>query len=163
MTLWGLQRRSGAPDAAAERLLHDWCNADQPLRLAPVAEWVGRFRALSGFVLGDRIAEHERPAQPARLYRAAAPGDERGMSWTPFRATAAAYARSIRGGCPVWVAEVTPAALLAAFPGAIGGAWDEVVIDPAGIDPLPFISHDSSLSTRATDRDILTRARAGPL
>lgn len=143
------------PSSEVGALAWDWLNTAEPIRTGTVAVWVDRLRSLGGFVMGDRVAEEERPRRPLTLYRAAAVGDERGMSWTPFRMTAALYAQHLRGGCPVWVAEVDPAAMLAAFPGAIGGAWDEIVIDPAGIRPTRYRLPDAIWSTRAEDRAAL--------
>lgn len=158
--LWGLQGAPGAPDVAAGALLWEWVSTAEPMRTGTVPGWVARFRSMGGFVLGNAVTEHARPVRPLRLYRAAGVGHERGMSWTPFRLTAAMYATTLRGGCPVWVAEVEPAAMLAAFPGAIGHAWDEVVIDPAGVRPTLCRVPDRLWSTRAADRAALLAGRS---
>lgn len=160
MHLIGLQRGAGAPDSAARALLYEWVNSAQPLLDGTIAAWVARFRNI-GFMVGDRVAEHERPKRPLRLYRAAHCGDEYGMSWTPFRLTAWSYSSMLRGGCPIWTAEIDPSALLAALPGAIGGAWDEVVVDPPTVHPVPYEMPASAalLATRRADRAQLERQR----
>lgn len=133
--------------AAVERLLATFDNAEaapfdlqmglarawgagfvKPHLQLPRERWVEMFRRAGFFSLNGAWA----PTEPVRLYRGAADGHERGMSWT----TSPAIAR--RFDAALWTCLAPPSAVLAIF----GVLWQdlngddlgEFVLDTTGLD-----------------------------
>ena len=77
----------------------------KPHQQMPREEWAGYFRRRGYFSTGNIPA----PTEPIRLYRGAAPGHERGMSWT----TSPQFARKF--DFALWTCVAQPGDILATF------------------------------------------------
>lgn len=125
--------RTPAP-LLAVRLWTTWATGPYPLALAPADEWATWFRLVGYLHNGIRYGAM-RPGEPRRLYRGAAPGSERGMSWTRFPRLAAQYAARVGGR--VYEIDADPSWVLARqTPGIVPEHGDEwVVALPDGVAP----------------------------
>ncbi|UNX53473.1 hypothetical protein MF406_10735 [Georgenia sp. TF02-10] len=106
-------------ESAREHVPAVWVNVGAPAGVLPEEDWV-RLWQWCGRPL-------DTPREPVTAWRAAGPGGERGMSWSPNRATAAAFGR---GDTRLYRAEIEPAAIL----GMIGD--QELIVEPRMIGPV---------------------------
>lgn len=123
------------PEEVAIGIESAWVSTEWPLSAADPDVWLNVWSYATDdgltYLEGDQITDIANLPETLTVYRGAAPGYERGMSWTTDLERARWFANRFNQGHEVFVAEVPREAVLARF-GRRGE--DEVVIDP---DYLP--------------------------
>lgn len=111
-----------------------WSPTTRALTLVPREEWVARFRALVG-PEGHKFKRHPGPGHVITLWRGTQREEHKtGLSWTPKRTYAQAFASVVPDG-QVWRIDSVPlSAVLYYDPDELPTVAPELLIDTTGLD-----------------------------